>query len=307
MPVSPSLASSARRLASVFLDCVYPNRCMVCENLLEFGAADWVCRNCAPLLVPISGPVCEKCGKPLGGGECNEGYEGGDECNGGYECNERYEGSGKGNKWYGGKGNGGNESNKGYGGGNAEAGALCRTCARRERFFGKNTAFFPYDPVVRELIHRFKYGGRPRYAVGLARMICGRIGPEFWRGADAFAAVPMYPRKKKERGYNQAEELALAVSGLTGVPVDRDCLARVSDTKPQSGLGPAARANNVRDAFKAGKSRVPAARSYIIFDDVYTTGETISACARVLLENGAGRADGFTLAIAVGEKKKDKA
>ena len=53
---------------SPILDWVYPRRCMICEGLLPYGGPewkDWLCPTCAPLLEPISGPVCEKCGGPL--------------------------------------------------------------------------------------------------------------------------------------------------------------------------------------------------------------------------------------------------
>jgi len=184
-----------------------------------------------------------------------------------------------------------------------EEGGQCMLCRRRKRVF-RNTAVFVYDDLVREVIHRFKYKGCPRYASGFAQLAVGHLGESFFESIEALVPVPMYPPKRRRRGYNQAEELAAAFSGITGIPVLYDYLKRVKDTKPQAGLTPAERANNLQGAFSLGKPVT--FKSFLLIDDIYTTGETLDICANLLRKGGAGQVSSLTLAVAVRREKQHR-
>ena len=182
-------------------------------------------------------------------------------------------------------------------------GAVCALCRKRKRVFG-NTALFVYEDVIREVIHRFKYNGRPRYAQGFAELAAGILGEGFFEGAGAFIPVPMHAKKRRRRGYNQAEEFALALSKATGVPTILDYLKRVKNTRPMAGLTPAERASNLQGAFALGKQIN--VKSVLLIDDIYTTGETLDVCANLLKLGGAEQIGSLTLAVAVRRENQRK-
>jgi len=181
--------------------------------------------------------------------------------------------------------------------------ASCAPCRKRKRVFS-NTAVFVYDDVIRDVIHRFKYNGCPRYARGLAKIAVDSLGTGYFDGVEALVPVPMYIKKRRRRGYNQAEELASAFSDLTNVPTLHGYLKRIRDTKPQAGLTPAERANNLRGAFALGKP--VGLKSFLIIDDIYTTGETLDVCVDLLKQGGAEQIRCLTLAVAVKREKQHR-
>jgi len=107
--------------------------------------------------------------------------------------------------------------------------------------------------------------------------------------------VPLARERLRRRGYNQAERLASALSDRTGLPIRRDLLARVRDTRTQTALAPEARQANVAGAFM--KVGVAEAR-VVLVDDVFTTGATLAAAAAALLEGGAKSVGAVTFARA---------
>jgi ComF family protein len=99
--------------------------------------------------------------------------------------------------------------------------------------------------------------------------------------------VPLHPRRRRERGYNQSELLARELGARTGLEVAARALVRRVDTPPQAGLSAAGRRRNVAGAFAVRRRTRVAGRVVILLDDVLTTGATALACARILREAGA--------------------
>jgi ComF family protein len=117
-----------------------------------------------------------------------------------------------------------------------------------------------------------------------------------WSGVDAVVPVPLHPRKKREREFNQAEYLADAVGDAFAKPVWTRCIRRVKDTPTQTRLSREERMANLREAFVArGELK---GKRVLLVDDVFTTGATLDACAKVL--RVAGAADVWVLAVARG-------
>lgn len=117
--------------------------------------------------------------------------------------------------------------------------------------------------------------------------------------------VPLHPSRRRERGFNQSELLAVGLARALGrqragaaPQVAKDCLRRKRATPPQTGLSVAARRENLRGAFEVIKPDAIRGRSIVLVDDVMTTGATLSACARALKHAGAAQVMGFTLARA---------
>ena len=103
-----------------------------------------------------------------------------------------------------------------------------------------------------------------------------------------------------KRGYNQAELLAEELSKLSGIPLRRDVLFRPKKTAAQKALGPEARVRNLSGAFSV-KGPVKGLRTVILVDDIFTTGATLEACARVLLAAGIQTVYGVTLCVSLPE------
>jgi ComF family protein len=137
---------------------------------------------------------------------------------------------------------------------------------------------------VRELVHRFKFGGRTDLARPLARRLAGRVIAAPWgRSIDAIVPVPMRRLKLLlERHYNPAELLADRLARELKIPVRR-WLKQVRATPSQTSLGGAERRRNPAGAYRARR----ASGRVLLVDDVLTTGATAGECARVLLEAGA--------------------
>lgn len=179
---------------------------------------------------------------------------------------------------------------------------LCRRC-RMLRLRGGGPgwcaaiSFGHYHGRLRDLIHAFKYGDRPRLHRPLGRMIAGalvRRGLGEDAAASAIVPVPLSPARLAGRGYDQALLLARALarslpasgSGRAGVI---RALRRVREGPPQAGLGRMERLKSPRGAFGPG----PAAekvrgRRVLLVDDVLTTGATVEACIGALRRAGAG-------------------
>jgi ComF family protein len=142
-----------------------------------------------------------------------------------------------------------------------------------------------YDGALRAIVHALKYEGRRSLAQPLAGLMRVR-GADMLTGADWAVPVPLHPSRRRERGFNQAADLARHV----GVPVRR-ALRRHRATRAQTGLPAARRHGNVRGAFvlASGQERREGREGLegsivVLIDDVSTTGATLDACARVLKE-----------------------
>lgn len=164
----------------------------------------------------------------------------------------------------------------------------CRDCSRKRHIFLQGFPLCRYIPPVSDAMALLKYHGRAEYADFYGRMLVDTFG-EKWKslGIRTLAPVPVHGKRLRERGYNQAELLAKAISEVTGIPVDTGLIIRSSSTVAQKKLTREERSLNLRNAFQPGKNRPP--DTVLVVDDIFTTGATADACAAVLLKNGAKR------------------
>ena len=166
----------------------------------------------------------------------------------------------------------------------------CNDCSRKKHFFEKGASVFEYSGVFRESLYRFKYGNAREYADfygSVAADIYGRtvIG---WK-IHVIIPVPMYYRKEIKRGYNQAQVFAKSLSRYTHIGINEKCLIRKKNTLPQKELSDEMRKENLFKAFGVDKDQMSGCKNVLLVDDIYTTGSTIDACAKVLLAAGAER------------------
>ena len=153
-----------------------------------------------------------------------------------------------------------------------------------------------YSGPVRSGLHALKYRGERRLAEPLAAALAER-----WlrasQGGDVLTWVPVHPSRRRERGFDQAEELARHMGVRLGLPAVA-LLERRQRTAAQHALGQAQRASNTAAAFApttALSGRYEGAW-IVVVDDILTTGATLSGCAGVLLEGGAGAVSAITVA-----------
>ena len=177
---------------------------------------------------------------------------------------------------------------------------LCGLCRRAQPPFQRAVAFGAYEGVLRELLHLFKFEG-----VRSAEHILGQYAAQAASAlpiADTLVVpVPLHVRRRRERGFNQAERIARAAARELRLPLVTGCLERTRWTESQIGLTRHQRRANLRGAFRVNKrnrGRI-AGRDVLLMDDILTTGSTAAECARVLMRAGARQVFVATVARAL--------
>jgi ComF family protein len=182
--------------------------------------------------------------------------------------------------------------------------AICGMCRRATPPFARAVAFGSYDGELRGVLHLLKYG-QVRPAAGLLGEYLAntiqQIQPAFSGASPVVVPVPLYRGKRRQRGFNQAELIAraalkrLAARGVR-LEIKPKLLRRQRATSSQTGLTRHQRRANLRGAFAVKDRAAIAGRDILVVDDVFTTGTTVSECARLLMRAGARRVFVVTVA-----------
>ena len=164
---------------------------------------------------------------------------------------------------------------------------FCPDCQKTHHSYRQGCAMLLYEGKVKEAIHKIKYSNKREYLETFARMLAryGEKNVQMWQ-PEVLVPIPMYPKKKKLRGYNQAEILAGYLGEYWNLPVDTELLKKVRDTGAQKELDRATRRKNLLEAFeerRAGRLRIS---RVLLGYDVYTTGSTVDAAAESLKRAG---------------------
>ncbi|WP_305805145.1 ComF family protein [Stenotrophomonas sp. YIM B06876] len=167
---------------------------------------------------------------------------------------------------------------------------LCGPCLQQSSPLQQTRAAFVYGAPVDALVRRFKF--HQDLAAG---HLLSRLMAEPWRGApmpQAIVPVPLHPARLRQRGYDQALELARPLARQLQLPLCHG-LRRVRGTAPQSELDAGARRRNLKGAFVA----LPGVSAHVaLLDDVMTTGATLHAAATALRRAGVQRVDAWVCA-----------
>ncbi|MCH8553883.1 MAG: ComF family protein [Schleiferiaceae bacterium] len=150
--------------------------------------------------------------------------------------------------------------------------------------------YFQKGSFVQEILHAFKYEG----AQGLCEHMGQLMGMQFnkngfFNQADYLIPVPLHPKKERKRGYNQAAILAKGMSNATKIPLNTSLIARNQFTESQTKKSRFARWLNVSSVFEVPPEASAQLRDkhIVLIDDVITTGATLEACAKPLIDLGA--------------------
>ena len=184
---------------------------------------------------------------------------------------------------------------------------FCSECARGERYFDRGFALLEHDTAAKHMIYGFKFRCELDNINFPALEIALRYGKDIlYLGIEACIPVPLHKSRLRERGYNQALLLAQGISKYmlaiyADAPVcDPDFLVRCRKTRPQRELDHRYRRKNVEDAFALAEDAYGKYRILCLVDDIFTTGSTVSSCAKTLKKAGCGRVY-FVTVSTVGE------
>lgn len=160
---------------------------------------------------------------------------------------------------------------------------------------------YEYSGKMRNVILAYKFNNCYAYAPLLAEMMKGFVDCyDIWEEFDYIIPIPLHKKRFAERGYNQSELIAKRISEHIHVPVKTDYVRRVRETKRQSLLDRISKMTNIKDAFECDADLT--GKKILLFDDIYTTGSTIQACASALEKAGAKMICAMTLAIYIQEE-----
>ena len=174
---------------------------------------------------------------------------------------------------------------------------LCGTCLANPPSYDLARSFVRYETIVRQLIHKLKYGGD--------LFVAGALGDIVRRGDSTFCAdcrfivpVPLHRERLRQRGLNQAAVLARLLFPGREQAIRPDGLVRIRNTVAQTELRGTDRRKNLKNAFRLNSSFHPDRSIVCLVDDVFTTGTTVEECSRVLKSHGASEVKVITLARA---------
>lgn len=229
---------------------VFPSECRLCNAFLTNISRLPVCRDCLSAMRPMQGRFCTRCSERLAEGQPFD-----------VDRNE----------------------------------SLCPVCENEEPAFGIAAAYGSYEAGLRELIHLLKYDNVRPAANALGSMLAKvivRLQRCFGANEVLVVPIPLHRAKQRQRGFNQAELVARAAlkhCRAVGVrfEISPHLLERRRVTQSQIGLTQHQRRANLRGAFRVVKPEKIAGREILLVDDVFTTGTTVSECARVLRRAGA--------------------
>ena len=189
----------------------------------------------------------------------------------------------------------------------SDPGERCFACSAEgaRHSFDRGHACAGYGAVEQAVIFAFKYGSRSDIGDTIGEIMYDRMASEYGEDVlagmyDAAVPVPIYAAKKRKRGFNHADLMAESFAKRAGLGCDTGIIIRTKETAPMKGLSPEERRRNISGAFCIRERKRPliAGRSFLIIDDIFTTGSTIDEIASLLKDAGASRVDFLTYAAA---------
>jgi ComF family protein len=172
-------------------------------------------------------------------------------------------------------------------------GRTCGNCLAAPPSFDASTSLFTYDFPLDRLLQQYKYKENLQLANTFATMLHARL-IEDPRKIDLIIPMPMHAKRLKERGFNQALEIAKIVSASTNIPLDYNACQRVKLTPPQASLPLKERSKNIRGVFECPKDLT--GLNIAMIDDVMTTGASLDELAKTLKRAGAAHVECWVIA-----------
>lgn len=166
----------------------------------------------------------------------------------------------------------------------------CDTCSNYNFSFDRAFSLWPYNNTVKSSLSSFKYKGRREFAEYYADKLYEHFNLLLSKlNITTIIPVPIHSMRLKDRGYNQADLIAKILAEKMKLPNSSDYLIRSKNTIAQKNLDPVSRRKNLKNAFEVNKNSKYYGvhlRNVLLIDDIYTTGSTVNACAKVLKDSG---------------------
>ena len=158
---------------------------------------------------------------------------------------------------------------------------FCDACKNTKYSFSQSRSYAVYTDIAKKIVTRFKYSSKMYYAKHIAEMMAEN--KEYFENVDYLTFVPIGSKRRKERGFNQAEEIAKHLGNTFNIPV-LDILEKVGSERHQAGLTQKERQENLSGtiALRTDVDLDIKNKTIMIVDDVFTTGSTLSECARII-------------------------
>lgn len=174
----------------------------------------------------------------------------------------------------------------------------CQKCAKKS-LNGIYSATDFENSQIKKLIYNFKYQSQLKelaYPLSLLILIHLYLIKKYFPPNSLLVPIPLFLKKKKRRGFNQAEEIGKIISEKIKIPLIVDNLIRIKNTFPQAKLNKEQRQENIKNAFEVRNKKIFQGKIIFLLDDVYTTGATMQECAKILKKSGAKQIWGLTVA-----------
>ena len=157
----------------------------------------------------------------------------------------------------------------------------------KDKYFDELLCLFKYEDDIRETLIKYKFQNKAYLYKTFSKIIlknekiCG-----FLKKYDIIIPVPISKKRKQKRGYNQSLLIAKDIANFTNLKLEDKCLIKQKETIEQSKLNKNERKINVQDAYKVKNKEKIFNKNVLIIDDIYTTGNTVNECARILRQAG---------------------
>lgn len=173
---------------------------------------------------------------------------------------------------------------------------LCFFCLKDTPFFVYHRSLWAYGPSSRRAVFSLKHGKQKSLGAFFAHLLI----PLVPKSMDYIVVMPLHKKRLLKRGFNQMSPVARCLSQYTGIPFLENILIRQYNTRPQGGLSPSERKENVFHSFTSKEfsleNTLKPKCKILLLDDVFTTGASLNACSKVLLENNVDQVFCLTLA-----------
>lgn len=157
--------------------------------------------------------------------------------------------------------------------------------------------FFKYQGIIRKIILDYKFNEKSYlYRTIIYFLLKNKKIFDFFNSYDTIIPVPISRERKKERGYNQSLLIAKEISKISKIPIQNKCLYKIKDNTKQSTLGKEEREKNVQGVYELKNSKNISGKSILIIDDIYTTGNTIKECCKILKQEKVKKLGVLTIA-----------
>ena len=181
----------------------------------------------------------------------------------------------------------------------SEESEYCYDCTGKKHIFEEGRNLWVHKEPVNQAIYAFRYQNLRIYGKTFGAELEEHYGNYLRRKeVDLIVPIPLHRKRRRRRGYNQAQILAKELSVHANIPMDASLMKRIRETRPQKKLDDKESRKNIRGAFAA--THPVEGRRIVLVDDIYTTGSTLDEAAKVIYRAGAEKVYFLTISIGQG-------